>query len=380
MSVVDRLRVLRVSSPLVRPFVTNVRRVDALDVVLIEATDSDGRRGWGEAAISWRVTGESPESVAAVVAGPFADVVLGAGVEDADRRLAGAAWGNAAARSAMECALVDLAAQARGIPLSVALAEDAYRAPSSAPPIRIRTDMTLSAGLPDDLAVQAAAHVAAGFRCLKTKVSADTDALAGLRAVRAAVGEGIALRVDANQAWDAATAIAVIRSCEDAGLGLDLVEQPVPAGDLDGLARVVAAVETPIMADESVRTAADVRAIAERGAAHIVNIKFAKTGGPAEARRAALTAREHGLDVVFGCMMESAVGVTAAVHLAAALSPEGIHDLDAALWLRRSPVVGGIRSAADQLVLGDVVGIGVAGLDSDVDADVLVDIRAGVRV
>lgn len=378
MSTVDRLRVLRVPSPLVRPFVTNVRRVDTLDVVLIEATDSDGRRGWGEAAVSWRVTGESPESVTAVVAGPFADVVLGAGLADAPERLAGAAWGNAAARSAMECALADLAAQARGIPLSAALAEDAGGVPASAPGIRIRTDMTLSAGTPDALAAQAAAHVAAGFRCLKTKVSAGTDALAGLRAVRAAVGEEIALRVDANQAWDAATAIAVIRSCEDAGLGLDLVEQPVPAGDLDGLARVVGSVATPIMADESVRTAADVRVIAERGAAQIVNIKLAKTGGPAEARRAALAAREHGLGVIFGCMMESAVGVTAAAHLAAALSPDRIHDLDAALWLRRSPIVGGIRSTADQLELGDIVGVGVSGLAPDVDAEVLLDLRAGV--
>lgn len=381
MSVIDRLRVLRVSSPLVRPFVTNVRRTDTLDVVLIEATDSDGRRGWGEAAISWRVTGESPASVAEVVAGPFSDVVLGidAAAADAGERLAGVVWGNAAARSAMECALVDLAAQARGVPLHVALAEGEGAFSSSAPSLRIRTDMTLSAGGPDDLAAQAAEHVAAGFRCLKTKVSAQTDALAGLRAVRAAVGEGIALRVDANQAWDAATAIAVIRSCEDAGLGLDLVEQPVAAGDLDGLARVAAAVQTPIMADESVRTAADVRAVAARGAAQIVNIKLAKTGGPAEARRAALAAREHGLDVVFGCMMESAVGVTAAAHLAAALSPEETHDLDAALWLRRSPVVGGARSAADQLELGDVVGIGVAGLDPEADAEVLFDIRAGVR-
>ncbi len=72
-----RLRVLRVPSPLVRPFITAVRRTDRLDVVLVEATDADGRRGYGEAATSWRVTGESPQSVAAAVAGPLAEAVRG---------------------------------------------------------------------------------------------------------------------------------------------------------------------------------------------------------------------------------------------------------------------------------------------------------------
>ncbi|MDH5137645.1 dipeptide epimerase, partial [Microbacterium sp. RD11] len=102
MTVVERIRVLRVPSPLARPFVTAVRRTAHLDVVLVEVTDADGRRGYGEAATSWRVTGESPESVAAVVAGPLADAALRRSVDDPGLpdALAAAAWGNAAARSA----------------------------------------------------------------------------------------------------------------------------------------------------------------------------------------------------------------------------------------------------------------------------------------
>lgn len=121
-------------------------------------------------------------------------------------------------------------------------------------------------------------YVTAGFGCLKLKASAAHDTVAGLRAVRAAVGPDVTLRIDANQAWDAETAIRVIRAAEDAGLGIELVEQPVAAHDLDALAAVTAAVDTPIMADESVRTAQDVRRVAERGAADLVNIKLAKTG------------------------------------------------------------------------------------------------------
>lgn len=378
MGVVERLRVLRVPSPLVRPFVTAVRRTDLLDVVLVEATDTDGRVGWGEAAVSWRVTGESAQSVAAAVAGPLGDTVIGREVGDpalaAD--LAASVWGNAAARSAVECAVADLAARRRGSSVAAALLGQGETAPS-----RLRTDMTLSTAAPDELVEQALAHLTAGFGCLKIKASAEHDTAAGLRAVRAAVGPAVALRIDANQAWDAETAIRVIRTCEDEGLGIELVEQPVSALDIDALAAVTAAVDTPIMADESVRNARDVRMIADRGAATLVNLKLAKTGGLAEALAAAEAARSAGLGVVIGCMMESHVGVTAAAHLAAAVAPDVVHDLDAALWLRRSPVAGGIRSEADVLDLGDGRGFGIDALASDADADVLVDIRirAGVR-
>ncbi|MEA1263355.1 dipeptide epimerase [Microbacterium sp. STF-2] len=376
MSAVKRIRVLRVPSPLVRPFVTAVRQTEHLDVVLVEVSDVDGRRGYGEAAVSWRVTGESPPSVAAVVAGPLAEVVLGRNVGDpgiaAD--IARAVWGNAAARSAVECAVADLAAQQRGLPLAQSL--------TSAPaPARIRTDMTLSAGEPSALAAVSEEHVAAGFGCLKIKASAAHDTVAGLRAVRAAVGPAITLRVDANQAWDVETAIRVIRAAEDEGLGLELVEQPVAAHDLDALAAVTAAVGTPIMADESVRTARDVRVVADRGAADLVNIKLAKTGGLAEAFVAAEVARTAGLGVVIGCMMESHVGVTAAAHLAAAVAPDVVHDLDAALWLRSSPVVGGVALSGDMLEPGSGTGLGITTLASDTRPDTLVDLvdRSEVR-
>lgn len=376
MSAVERIRVLRVPSPLVRPFVTAVRQTEHLDVVLVEVSDVDGRRGYGEAAVSWRVTGESPQSVAAVVAGPLAEVVLGRNVGDpgiaAD--IARAVWGNAAARSAVECAVADLAAQQRGLPLAQSL--------TSAPaPARIRTDMTLSAGEPSALAAVSEEHVAAGFGCLKIKASAAHDTVAGLRAVRAAVGPAITLRVDANQAWDVETAIRVIRAAEDDGLGLELVEQPVAAHDLDALAAVTAAVGTPIMADESVRTARDVRVVADRGAADLVNIKLAKTGGLAEAFAAAAVARTAGLGVVIGCMMESHVGVTAAAHLAAAVAPGVVHDLDAAFWLRSSPVAGGVTLSGDMLEPGSGTGLGITTLASDARPDTLVDLvdRSEVR-
>ncbi|MGO2520291.1 MAG: enolase C-terminal domain-like protein [Microbacterium sp.] len=371
MSAVIGLRVLRVPSPLARPFVTAVRRTDHIDAVLVEVKDAEGRSGWGEAAVSWRVTGESPQSVAAAVAGPLADIVIGRDANDPDlsAELATTIWGNAAARSAVECAIADLAAQQSGMRVADALGASAFGA---GVPRSIRTDMTLSAAPPRELAAMAAEHVADGFRCLKVKVDARMDVLAALRAVRDEVGLAIGLRIDANQAWDAETAIRSIRSCEDAGVGLTLVEQPVAAHDLDALARVTAAVDTPVMADESVRTARDVHAIAERGAANLVNIKLAKTGGLAAALDAARAAQAAGLGLIFGSMMEAHVGVGATAQLAAAFAPDTVHDLDAALWLRQSPVSGGISYESDTILLSDGAGLGITGLAPNVRAEVLV--------
>lgn len=314
------------TAALTTPFVTAVRRADAAQIVLVELTDRAGRTGTGEAAVSWRVTGESPESVTAAVRGPLADAVVGRLPDDPELAddIAGALWGNAAARSAVECAAVDLAAAQIGQVLWQRL---------GATRSLVRTDRTLSAASPRELAIAAAAHVVEGFRVLKIKTRAADDTVAGLREVRAAVGDDIDLRVDANQAWTPDEAVRVIREAERAGIRLAFVEQPVAAADLAGLTAVAAAVDTPIMADESVRTAADVRALGETSTVALVNIKLAKTGGLAESRRAAIAARELGLGIIVGCMLEGPVGITAAASFAAVEAPDVVHDLDGAHWL-----------------------------------------------
>lgn len=358
MTTLVELRFHRVPGPLLRPFVTAVRRADEIDVALVEAVDSDGRSGWGEAPTSWLVTGESPESVRAAVTGPIAEAVVGVPIADRDRwatAIAAALVGNSAARSAVECALTDLEAQSAGCRVAELL--------GAAPAVtEVRTDMTLSAGSLDDLIERARGHVGDGFGCIKIKAAAGESLVPALVSLRAELGSGVALRVDANQAWAPESAIRVIRDAEDAGVGLELVEQPVAAGDLDGLAAVTAAVDTPVLADESVWTTAELRRVVRRRAADLVNVKLAKTGGPTEALRLAAEARVAGMGVLVGCMMESAVGVATAASLAAAIGPAVVHDLDAGLWLRSSPVVGGLVYAGDRAVLGDGPGLGIRGL------------------
>ncbi|NNC13539.1 dipeptide epimerase [Planctomonas sp. JC2975] len=368
---------------LVRPFVTAVRTATAIDALIVEVVDSDGRSGWGEAPTSWRVTGESPASVTAAVEGPLREAVVGmpvdpsgatesaagtaalASASEASAALEAAVVRNSAARMAVDCAIYDLAAQAAGVPLYELLGASAYAGSTG-----VRTDMTLSAVVDAagiaGLVEAAIEHRDAGFRTIKVKVGAGGDDIAAMRAVRDAVGTAVTLRADANQGWTPERAVDVIRGWEDAGLGVELVEQPVHRDDLDGLAFVTAHVGTPLLADESVWTTRDAREVIARRAADMVNIKLAKTGGIREAIALRDLARAAGVSVIVGCMMESHVGIAAASAVAASVNAQSgaptAHDLDAGLWLSASPVRGGIRYDRDTVRIPDAPGLGIDGL------------------
>lgn len=367
MSVVA-LRAHPVRVALSHPFVTAQRTTDHVDAVLVQALDEHGVSGWGEAVTTWRVTGESAAGVVAAVDGPLAAEVVGADPADSSTwapRLAHAVVGNAAARAAVESALLDLAARHAGLSLADHLA--GVPAPDDAPlgglGSAVRTDMTLSAARDAtelDALVARAVELAGTFRVLKVKVVDAPVTLDTLVEVRRAVGPGVQLRVDANQAWDAHAAVAAIEHWQLAGAAVELVEQPVAAADLPGMAAVRSAGLVPVLADESVRTVADVDAVARYGAADGVNVKLAKSGGPIQALMVADRAIALGLDAVVGCMMESTVGVAAAAAVAAVLDAHHgarVHDLDAGLWLA-TPAGATLRYVRDTLVSHAGPGIG----------------------
>lgn len=347
----------RVSAPLHTPFVTAIRTVQVIDSVLVELIDSDGRSGWGEGAATWKITGDSVDGMLAAITGPLRDAVLGRDGDDLAASVYGvehAVVGNPAARAAVDCALHDLAARRLGISLPRLLGSRTLQLP---------TDVTLAAGPADEMATAAATRVKEGFGVLKVKVGDGTaDDVDRLVRIRAAVGPAVQVRLDANQGWRPREAVRAVRAMEDAGVDLELVEQPVAGGDLDGLAFVTARVNTPVLADESVWSARDLLEVVRRRAADLVNIKLAKCGGIAPARRLLAVAEATGTGVLLGSMMETPVGVGATASLATVSRSAGVDDLDAAWWLASSPVRGGLRYDGATVVLPDAPGLGIEGL------------------
>jgi L-alanine-DL-glutamate epimerase-like enolase superfamily enzyme len=181
-----------------------------------------------------------------------------------------------------------------------------------------------------------------------------------VRAIYAAVEDRALLRLDANQGWTAKEAVYALHALEDAGVRLELVEQPVKARDLEGMRYVTERVHTPIMADESVFGPAEVMDLIHMRAADIINIKLMKTGGISNAIRIADIAGLYGVECMIGCMLESSISVAAAVHVAVAKSDVITKvDLDGPSLCAYDPVDGGVNFNESEISISEAPGLGI---------------------
>lgn len=296
--------------------------------VWIRVTDEDGTEGWGEASPQ-PFYGETPETVAAVLP-RYAEVLEGFAGDDAltrieriEAELKAVLGRNAAARSGISAALHDLAGKRLGLPVWKLFGAD----PEACPP------SSFTIGIDEVEAMREKVREAAPYPILKVKVGTPRDEEI-LRMIRDEAPEK-ALRVDANTAWTAKAALRALPMLE--AYGVELVEQPCAKEDLHGLAEVRRASRIPVVADESCETAADVAKLALAGAVDGVNIKLSKCGSLREAVRIVHAARAHGMQVMVGCMIESTLGIAAAMQVAPLADWV---DLDGAALLADDPFTG----------------------------------------
>jgi L-alanine-DL-glutamate epimerase-like enolase superfamily enzyme len=344
------------SIPLRDPFVIATGRIDVTRAALVRATVSDARgahaTGLGEAAALPPVTREDQPELLAQVAAAAAGL-RGAAIPD-DAALAAlldrAPLGNVA-RAGVEAAVLDAAARLQGLPLHRALGGTAAPA--------LITDITLPISDPERMGATAARHARAGFSCFKVKVGRDWRAdLASLRAVAAAV-PGARFRLDANAGFTAREAVALLDAALADGLIVECYEQPCGTDDLAGMAEVTACSPVPVVADESCRGSGDLDRLLAARAAHAINLKLVKLGGPLAALALGRRARAAGLGLMAGAMVESRVGLLAMAHVVAALGGVDWVDLDTAFLLAADPFTGGWHVDGPRIALGDDPGMGV---------------------
>ena len=354
------IQTARVQIPLARPFKTALRTVEHVDDILVRVTTDTGEVGYGEAPPTAVITGETRASITGAVEGCIRPALLGMEIEDMVglmERLHGCMVKNTSAKAAVDMALYDLYGKRYGAPLYRLLGGRRRQ---------VETDLTISVNPVEEMVADALAAVEAGYRVLKLKVGREGLAdVARVEAIRRAVGPGIRLRVDANQGWTAKESVRIISAMEDKGLELDLVEQPVAAHDLKGMAYVTSRVYTPILADESVFSPEDAVEIIRLGAADLLNIKLMKTGGIYEALKICAIAETYGMECMIGCMLESKLAVTAAAHLAAAKGVITRADLDGPGLCRIDPYRGGPCFEGGQIIMSDAPGLGITGVPAE---------------
>ncbi|MBI1848527.1 MAG: hypothetical protein HYR86_16355 [Candidatus Rokubacteria bacterium] len=289
----SRLESMVVAVPLRAP----VRGVHGLTTVqrsvLVRAVAEGGREGWGDVDPTPGYSKVTADDIHATV-GRLAPALAGLDASNLHRLLARMdheVEGQSEAKAAIEMALLDLQGKTLGVPVHALLGGT------------LRDEIGLNAWIgaipPGQAAREAAGWAARGFRTAKIKIAGATDeGVERVAAVRAAVGDRLALRVDFNESLTLAEAAPFIRRLEP--YGLTLVEQPIPRDDIAGLAAIRRAITIPLMADESVTGPGSLIEIIRREAADIVKLKVMKQGGLLRTRAMLECAAAAGLGVVIG--------------------------------------------------------------------------------
>ena len=305
---VEAVELHLVELPMVSPFRTALGTETRKRALLVRAVGSDGVGGWGE-CVAMREPRYSPEFVdgaALVLRDHLVPRVIGGDVTAAQvAPLVAEVKGHAMAKAALETAILDAELRAAGISLADHLGA-----------VRDRVPCGVAVGIQpsvDALVEVVAGHVDEGYLRVKLKIEPGWD-VEPVAAVRARVGDDVALQVDANGAYTLADARHL---AELDAFGLLLVEQPLAEDDLRGHAELARRIRTPICLDESItspRAAADAIAL---GACSIVCVKPGRLGGYLEARRVHDVCVASGVAVWCGGMLETGIGRAANLALAA---------------------------------------------------------------
>ena len=297
-----------VSLPLRSPFRTSFGEERRKEAILVRVETAKGAVGWGECAASPepRYSEEFNDAAWMVLRDHMAPAVLAAGEIEPGSVASLLGWvrGNRMARAALEMAVIDAFLRDRGQSLAAFLGAE-----------RDRVACGVSVGIApsiDALLEQVRAFVDSGYVRVKIKIEPGWD-VAPATVVHEAFPK-VPLQVDANAAYRLAD-LAMFEALD--ALDLVLIEQPLGHEDLLDHAALQRRITTPVCLDESIRSAEDARAAIDLGACRVVNIKAGRVGGLLEAKRVHDVARERGMPVWCGGMLETGVGRAANVALAA---------------------------------------------------------------
>ena len=351
---ITNIRTQTLNAPLKNPFITSLRRVDALEDLVVIIECDDGSVGYGEGAPTPVITGETMGSMIACIE-HIKPHILGREIEDFESILNTLHFlilKNTTAKSALEIALYDLKAKASKLPL--------YRMLGGTQ-TKFSTDITISMGEIDKMIADCQNAVALGYDTLKVKIGDNPQKdVERVRAIHAVLDKDIKLRLDANQGWSAKQSVELLLALEKQDIIAEFIEQPVAADDIEGLKYIKERVQTPLLADESIFSLKDAQRLLELEAIDYVNIKLAKTAGISQALKLADLSKEFGVKCMIGCMLEGPISVAAGVHVASAKADIiTMLDLDAVSLLASHPVKTDILFNESEIILSDSDGLGV---------------------
>ena len=313
-------------APLYQPFRVATGQHDYLENILLTLELKDGTKGHGEAAVATHITGETIEetlnhlkSTAALLKGRAVEDFL-----DISAQLHERFWDNQSAVAAVEMALLDALTRYLSVPL--------WRLWTAKPKL-LRTDITIVIADLKETEAHARDFKARGFRAFKIKIGRDMDM--DLKRVEAVcrIAPRARIILDANQGYSARQALQFLKTLNRVGIVPDLIEQPVPKADWEGLKQVTRESRVCVCADESASSLSDAVRIIKEKAAGAINIKIMKTG-LIHALEISRLAHANSIKLMVGGMMESNLAMTASAHMAAGLGYFDFIDLDTPFFIK----------------------------------------------
>lgn len=315
---------------LMAPFEISLGTRDQARNVLVSVRTDTGTVGYGEGSPLPPITGETRDATLKTVESAI-DLLVGEPIgsfRELTQRLRASFPGMGAANFAVETALLDAYCRERNLPLSELF---------GGTPSTVTTDITIPIVNPERAEKTASEAVADGFKDIKIKTGSGLqDDIKRVRAVSAAAA-GATLKIDANQGWTVRETVEFEARMRDAGIDIELIEQPVRADDIVGLRRIRDAIDVPIAADEAVFSPSDAIRIVREDAADIINVKLGKSGLLGTASIVDI-AQGANIDVMIGCMLESSIGIHTSAHLVSGIGGFSYVDLDGNLLLNEDIV------------------------------------------
>lgn len=347
---ITHTEIYRFSIP-TEPFVIATGTMHFAQNVLIRIYTDTGIYGVGECSAFPMIVGETQETCLAM-AKDFAKILIDKDPLDIPERmndLMGYAANNNTIKSAFDMALFDIAAKHAGLPLYQFLGGHKRT---------VETDMTIGIGSPENMAQYAIKYKEQGCRIIKIKLGKDVhDDIERVKQIRAAVGNDIKLRLDANQGWSFDDALFALGAMEP--YNIEFCEQPMRTWYDDLLPELSLNSPIKIMADESCYNHHDARKLINSKSCEYLNIKFSKSGGILEAQKIHEVALQTGVKCMIGGMLESRIAISAKLHFALASPNVVFYDLDSCLIGHLiDPVTGGVTYNGFFVDIPDTPGLG----------------------
>ncbi len=315
------------------PFRTSLRSVSYFNVIEFHVETDDGLQAIGEAVETPAITGDTQEMILKGLLGSIKGALEGVSFSsplELVERIANTSAASSA-KSAADMALYYLESVIENKTFAEVLG-------STRP--TIASDVTIPVTDLANIEQIVFARLKDGFNSFKVKLAMEPteNSIQKLELIHQIAGHECVIRIDPNQSWSVTHSLNFLEEIDRRGISIDYLEQPTPADDKRALAEIKRNTQTRIMADESCFDMEDLLQLIEYEAADLINLKLLKSGGISPSLQMAEVAREAGLGVLVGSMMEGDRGVFASACLADALAPGEIHDLDASWWAKDSSI------------------------------------------